>query len=375
MHRLNDRRLATHGMAAVLFFCIAFADAAAQVMRRLPKPAPQPTVVAPVQKQPTPPAPSGGVAQLSPAAVCASNPAPRIGNIDGTQSGIVFQPGSQLNIAGCGFGRNGQVYLSSGGITVPLKIDSWSESNIHATIDPALGGLQDFGGVTVNVKPNGLAVVGSIATNSFKAARAQFVLAIPPGVAGMYSMLYGPPTTNNTGSYSPSGGTPTPSGNTSATGAVAGPRTVAPTASTSVFTTISRSKYYSRFCPAATDQSRQMTDSWPVDFLAPGFDVVGVNYTNHTMQKNWDTQKVQWVQVGGSQGDGRYDAMQKRVFVTWQGNSMYVKQTGALEMFADLVTMAPNLIEDLKRGGGSACTSSYTVSLTVSGPRGISPFK
>jgi hypothetical protein len=136
-----------------------------------------------------------------------------------------------------------------------------------------------------------------------------------------------------------------------------------------VFTTVSREKYYPQFCPAVSDQPSQMTDSWPVDFLANGFDVDGVNYTNHTLQTNWDTQKVQWVLVGGD-GSPKYDAIQKRVFVTFQGNSMYVKKAGTLEAIVVPIELLHNLMDS-----GSACTSSYTVSLTVSGPRGFSPFK
>lgn len=283
-----------------------------------------------------PPSQGGGMALLTPAAACGMDPAPRITNINGTQFGIEFQPGSQLNIAGCGFGKGGQVYLSGVGTTVQLKIDSWDDSNIHAHIDASLGGVSDFDGVKVNIKPNGLPIISSIETNKFKAARVQFVLAIPPTVAGTYSQIYGPPKTSNM----------------------------------NVFTTVSREKYYSKYCPAVSDQPSQMTDSWPVDFLANGFDVIGVNYTNHTLQTNWNTQKVQWVLVGGDPGSAKYDAMQKRVVVTFQANSMYVKNAGTLEAIVLPIELIHNLMDS-----GSACTSSYTVSLTVSGPRGISPLK
>jgi hypothetical protein len=147
------------------------------------------------------------------------------------------------------------------------------------------------------------------------------------------------------------------------------------------YTRVSRSRHYERFCPGATDQAREMTDSWPVDFLASGFDVAGVNYTNLTLQKNGDTPSIQWVLVGGSQGIPRYDAMQRRVFVTFQGNSMYVKKATVLDIVGDLAALGVNagvfsgdLLNDLKKGG-SACTSAYTVSLTVSGPRGFSPYR
>jgi len=116
-----------------------------------------------------------------------------------------------------------------------------------------------------------------------------------------------------------------------------------------------------------------MTDSWPVNFLADGFDVVDVNYKNETDAKTWDTQAIQWVAVGND-GSARYDATQNRIFATFQGSSMYVKKSGALETIVNAAFNPIKLYETLKNSG-SACNSSYTVSLTVSGPRGISPFK
>lgn len=368
----NDCRAATRRTLALLLLGAAFMPAAAQVVKRAPpSPTANPaTVVAPAQKLPTPPPQGGGVAQLNPDAACVSNATPRISNINGTQSGIVFQPGSQLNIVGCGFGNSGQAYLSGGGTTVQLKIESWGDSKIRAQIEPAVGGLQDFGGVKVNVKPNGLPVISSIETHSFKAARAQFVMAIPPGAVGTYSNIYGAPKISSVGSYSQTGGTPTTSGNTRATGSVAGPRAPALAANSAVFTRVSRAQTYpGGFCPAVSDQPSQMTDSWRVDFLANGFDVDSVNYTNETDAKTWDTQKVQWVAVGNG-GTARYDAMQKRVFATFQGSSVYVKKGGTLETI-----MLPTILVNTLMDSGSACTSSYTLSLTVSGPRGLSPFK
>jgi hypothetical protein len=325
----GNLRLAIRGITAAVSLGVAF-TAGAQVMNRAPA------------------APPGGVAQLNPNAACVSNPAPRIGNINGTQSGIVLQPGSELIIAGCGFGRSGQVYLSGGGTTVPLKIDSWGESIIRAQVEPTLGGLPDFGGVKVNIKPNGLPVISSIETNSFKAAREQVVVAIPPGVVGVYSGIYGPPTVTSVGLVSQISGKP--------------------------IARILRSHLYpGGFCPAVTDQAGQMTDSWPADFLASGFSVSAVNYRNETDAKNWNTQQVQWVAVGND-GSARYDATQKRVFATFQGSSMYVKKGGTLETIVNAAFNPVKLYESLKNSG-SACTSSYTLSLSVTGPRGISPFK
>ena len=255
---------------------------------------------------------------------------------------------------------------------MPLKIESWSDSVIRAQVESALGGLRDFGGVKVNVKPNGLPVISSIETNSFKAARTQFVLAIPQGTMGAYSMIYAAPTVTNTGAYFE---VKAPATMSSATGAAmsitgSGAPSQAGVQTQAVFTRVSRSHQYpGGFCPAVSDQARQMTDSWPVNFLADGFDVSGVQYKNETNAKTWDTQRVQWVAVG-SDGAARYDAVQKRLFATFQGSSVYVKKGGTLETIMLPIEIVRTLMDS-----GSSCTSSYTLSLTVTGPRGISPFK
>jgi hypothetical protein len=182
MESTKNFRSATQGITAALLFGIAFAAGADQVMRAMPAPAAtQPAVVAPAKlpgsnatmspKNLSPTTSGGGVMQLSPAAACGMNTAPRITNINGTQSGIVFKPGDSLNIAGCGFGNGGQAYLSSGGTTVPLKIDTWSNENIHVHLINSLSGIPDLGNVKVTIQPSGGTVIGSTETYSFFARR------------------------------------------------------------------------------------------------------------------------------------------------------------------------------------------------------------
>jgi hypothetical protein len=307
MQRIKNGRLATQGLTAVLLFSTAFASSAAQVIQR---------------RIPPPPA---GVAQLSPVAACATDNTPRIGNINGTQSGIVFQPGSQLNIVGCGFGKNGQVYLS-GGTTMQLKIDSWSESNILAQIDPDLGGVLDFGGVSVNVKPNGLPGMASIATNGFKAARETALWALPSSFA-KYSKVYG-----------------------------------APEVSVSLdgkYTFVERNRTYRPFCPPVEDQEDRMQDIWQLDgaFDEQEFEAVGVDYQNLTDQSYGDFTANQVILVGKN-GGAEYSRGTKSLVVTFQGRSFYNK--------VGLVGLG---------GGFSYCTSRYSVSLKLTGPRGVAPFK
>jgi hypothetical protein len=123
------------------------------------------------------PSQGGGVAMLNPDAACASDNTPRISNINGTQSGIAFQPGSKLNISGCGFGKGGQAYLSGGGTTVPLKIDSWDASNIHAHIDAAITGVLDIDSAKVSISPSGASVIESKNTiGKFMASRRTYLV-------------------------------------------------------------------------------------------------------------------------------------------------------------------------------------------------------
>ena len=362
------RQLARQGIAAVLLFGISLVASAEQMMRALPAPAaPQPVAALPAVQQiaapaamspiaspPGPPTkpmsltgpstapmsqmklvqpiPSGGMAQLNPAAACGMNPAPRISNINGTQSGIEFQPGSNLNIAGCGFGKGGRALLRAGGANVPLKIDSWGDNNILAHIDPALGGVTNLDSVNVTVIPNGAPAIVSAGNSRFRAVHETIIIPLPPEL-GIYSKVYEIYGLRKSDSYY------------------------------GQYTRVERDFTYTPFCPAVTSQS-QMEDSWPIDsnFYEKGFIVLGVNYTNQTNQNKTDNDEFQDVLVGGD-GQAIYNEAQKRVTVTFQAHSTYKKK--------HLLPGSP-----LKQvGGQSRCTSSYVVSLTVNGPRGVAPFK
>ena len=357
MQRIKNIRLATQGIVAVLLFGIAFVAGGAEQMMRAPsastavQPIAAPTAVVaptgipPAAKPPNPnttmqlvpPTPSGGVMQVSPAAACGMNNTPRISSINGRASaGIVFKPGDALNIAGCGFGKGGQVALIGVG---PLIIDGWDDANIRARIDPALSRVRDVdSGVKLYVKPNGAAEMLSQVTHSFKAVYKETILALMPPEIGVFSSIYGAPTTNVIGTS----------------------------------TRVSRSLKKDGFCPAVTNQLSQMSDFYHVEIVddalpsgvgildTPGtdqglFEVIAVNYTNETDQTSWDTQREQMVLVGDG-GKAEYDKVNKNIKVTFQGHSTYVKK-GFLGV----------------GGGKSTCTSSYTVSLTVRAPRGFKP--
>ena len=263
------------------------------------------------------------MALLNPAAACNLNNTPRITNINGTQStGIEFKPGDALNIAGCGFGKGGHLQLSGGGYSVPLIVDGWDDANIKARIDPALSRVPDLKGVvSLSVQLNGASILFSKSSYSFRAAREDVLVALSSS-QGVYSDIYGAPKTINT------------------------------TTSTRVTRHLDQNSSVSWYCPKVTDQVSQMSDFFPVKPLASGFEAVAV-YSNETDQTNWETQKEQMVLVGNG-GSAKYDAVNKGVKVTFQGHSTYTKKI-------------------LLSGGHSTCTSSYTVSLKLRGPRGISP--
>ena len=313
MQRIKNGRLATQVLTAVLLFSIAFATSAAQVIRR---------------RIPPPPT---GVARLAPAAACATDNTPRIGNINGTQSFVVLlQPGSQLNIAGCGFGNGGQAYLSVGiGVAVPLIVDTWNDSNIMAHIDSAIGGVRDIGPLNVHVKPNGAPELASASasggSSSFRAARETALWALPASL-GKYSQVYGTPKVT----LSPDGKS----------------------------TLVERNSTYSPFCPPVTNQEAQMQDIWRLDggSFEQGFEVDSVGYQNMTDQLEQNNLVEEIILVGKNGGAYRL-ASTKSIIVTFQGHSVYTKKSGPVGE------------------GVSACTSRYSVSLKLTGPRGVSPFK
>ena len=388
MQRNKNFRSATQGITAVLLFGIAFGAGADQMMRALPAPAAAqpvaelpavqqiaapsaapaavvvPAAISPVaippgqptkpmslngpstapmfQKKLAPPTPGGGVMQLSPAAACGMNSTPRISSINGRASaGIVFKPGDSLNISGCGFGGFGKGAQAALYNVGGLIIDGWDDSNIHAHIDPALKGVPDsVGSVKLFVTPYGVPALVS-AGHSFTATREEVQVALPKEDRGIYSQFFGAQTK-------------TVSGNT---------------------TIVERSFGVegSPYCPNTTNQEVQMVDTWTIDsnFLKgfkDGFELVRANYVNLTDQRNaFASEDYRYRYdsgVVGNAGEAKYDKNGARVTVIFQGHSTYGKKhIGQSDNF------------DGPQPGFSLCTSRYSVSLTLSGPRGVSPFK
>ncbi len=302
--RGKSSQLITQGITALLLFGLMFVAGAEQMMNAVP---------ATARQQP-----------VAPAAACSMDTTPRITSINGTQSSVVFQPGGQLDIAGCGFGKSGRVQFSGGGYAVILAIDSWEDSNIHAHIDAALSGMLDLSGVNFTVFPNGGPVINSSVTHSFRAARETVRVALPPEL-GIYSQLYGKPK-----------------------------MTVSPDGKSTI---IERSANFATSCPSVTDQG-QMVDIWPIDsgFFEQGFEVSGVDYQNKTNQVVADNNVEQDVLVGRS-GGATYDILKKSIVVTFQGHSAYAKKE-----------------QTAGNDGSSTCTSRYSVSLIATGPRGFAPW-
>jgi hypothetical protein len=361
MKRAENSRLILQGITAFVLFGLTFVASADQAMHALPKPTSAlpavqstalPAVQQPVAQPPgpltkpmsqsapsappmnqmkLPPLPQGrGMAQLGSDAACGLDNTPRIGSVNGRSSGgFDFKPGDTLNIGGCGFGSAGQVYLSVGvGVAVPLIVDTWNDSNIHAHIDVALGGVPDVGVLNVHVKPNGTAELASAGGSSFHAVRETNPWALPPAL-GKYSQVYGQPT--------------------------------ATLSSDGKATVVERKKDYTNdtpFCPAVTNQEAQMQDIWKLDgsSFKPGFKIESVDYKNMTNQVEADNLVEEDVLVGQN-GSAYYLSSAKSIIVTFQGHSIYTKKSWS------------NTIPD------SLCTSRYTVSAIISGPRGISPFK
>jgi hypothetical protein len=336
MSRTTSHRT-VYGLTAVLLLGGAVAARAEMMQHGPPLNQPSGPSAGPMlQKKPAPASPGGGVGQLNPAAVCAANKTPRIININGTQAGIEFKPGDSLNIAGCGFGAaaaGNQVALIGVG---PLYIDAWTGENVRAHIDPALSKIPDVAGVSVYLKPNGAPALSTPPAHRFRAARETTHLPLPAAL-GVYSPIYGAPKASLV-----QGG---------------------------IAATVERNAFYIPYCPSVTTQS-QLVDFWPLKavFFEQGHAVVGVDYQNMTDQTSEDGDNFQRILVGNG-GGATYDAGQHRVVVTFQGHSTYAKRHGLLAG-----GVQPNVYPTADPNPGSSkCTSRYRVSLTVSGPRGLSP--
>lgn len=101
-----------------------------------------------------------------------------------------------------------------------------------------------------------------------------------------------------------------------------------------------------------------MQDIWKLDggSFEQGFELDGVVYQNMTNQLQQNNYLEEIILVG-KDGGAYYLASAKSIIVTFQGHSAYTKKSGAV---GDPV---------------SGCTSRYSVSLKLTGPRGVTPFK
>jgi len=285
-----------------------------------------------------------GVIQRNPAEACIANKRPRIISINGRSSaGIVFAPGDKLDIAGCGFGLHeelrSKVELVGPAQQIPVLIDTWSDIRITGHLDAGLTGVPDLAVVKLRVWPLGPPLLSDTA-HSFKAARATARVALPPTARKTFSTIYGP---RNSVSLS---------------NAPDGTATIVERNSEQ---NVDR-MIYQGLCPAVMVQQSSMTDVFDIagvakSWLSEGFGVTGVDYHNLTQQHTVDDGTYQEILVGGP-GSATYIPAQEKIAVTFQGHSHYVKKM----VFSD-------------EGGRSLCTSRYSLSLNVTGPRGVRPIR
>jgi hypothetical protein len=202
--------------------------------------------------------------------ICPPGPGPVVMNVNGKPHGAIFTPdptGNDYSIVGCHFGSSiGDAHLEGGFKTgpIPLLIDSWSDTNIRAHVNPALSGEPDASNVSLVIVPVGNPSLARIPGFSFYAMRATVPLQTLPQKAATLA------------SISDSGGTPvtpgfsspyielTTSSNTFGSG---------PTTSSSFSAGIKRS---------ATNRFSPGTDYWDLSGLAPGFAPVQFQFAHWT---------------------------------------------------------------------------------------------
>ena len=118
--------------------------------------------------------------------VCPPGPGPGVFNINGKLHGVIFTPdpnGNEYTIVGCRFGNSkGDLHLEGGfrAGTIPLLIESWTDTLIKARMNPALSGEPDQSNVSLVIVPVGSPGLTRLPGFSFYAMRETVTLRTMP---------------------------------------------------------------------------------------------------------------------------------------------------------------------------------------------------
>lgn len=226
--------------------------------------------------------------------------------------GGVLEPGGDYEFGGSGFGTNtGSVFLRHQGRTIPMRVTHWSDGQIFASVPDDVSGLPDAASIELAVGPAGKLVMIT-KRFGFRAARADLPLVITDA---MFS--------HDPGRFTRIAGMNIPSN-------IAPSRKTFDGQAFTVNRAISDDGGKKRCFEPGTDRIR-------IDIpLNSGFEITGAHFTHHAYNR------------------GRYA-------MDWEPGAIRV--TYGVQRLYD-----PKFVFV---GGSGSCFSSYTVKVTVTGPRGM----
>jgi hypothetical protein len=257
-------------------------------------------------------------------------------NVNGKKSGIVFMPdpnGNEYAISGCRFGNvKGDVHLEGGfrAGTIPLMIESWSDTQITGKLNPALVGEPDQDNVSLVIVPIGGALT-RVPGFRFYAAREVVVLQKFPQSAVKLASI-----TDSDGKSVPANfSSPFSSAvNGQPTGSFTGG--------------VGRSGEY-RFSPG--------TDIWDLSGLAPGFEPRSFRFGYWT----FDGCLVGILPAEETlYNDGKWSAR-------WDPQN-------SKQIIVDFAELHCHRSQSLMQLEDDFSDSEYALTISVVGPKGVSPF-
>jgi hypothetical protein len=266
--------------------------------------------------------------------ICPPGPGPGVFSVNGKPRGAIFTQdpnGNEYTIVGCRFGNSrGEVHLEGGfrAGTVPLVIESWSDTVIKAKMNPALTGEPDQSNVSLVVVPIGSPGLTRVPGFTFYAVREVSTLHSFPQSGVTLRAI-----TATDGQAVPANFSSPYSGNTPAASFTAG---------------VERN-HHARFDPG--------TDIWDLSGLAPGFEPLDFQLSH------WATEDCGTKVLPADEtiyNDGRWDARwdprnSKRIVVNFAEQHCHE---------------SPSMMQL----GDDQSNSTYALTITVIGPKGVSPW-
>jgi len=273
-----------------------------------------------------------------------------VNSVNYRSRGVVFTPGATYAIVGCGFGdRPGKVdvigtsnNLGNTVVQIPLQVVDWSDEVIYAVVDSSTSGVGDIASATLSVRPATGAPLEQ-SGHEFYAARETHQLALP----SQYIDLKNP-----RGVWEPryDGKGDVDRGYCTNDDACTKYHPGFPV------------NYSSNYCAGWPAGAR---DVWRLDKVVAtlaksGFEIDGTIDVQNTTDTGGDNETFDsGIAYNNSQ------VVDMGTFASWQqNNELYVQYQGHS-------WYTSNALLGIVENASSVCTSSYAVTINVTGPRGV----